>query len=98
MGLSIPGSRPVERLEWQETQELGFEELTADLGIKFTRDENDKVPRMGRVLMISDHDDEEEMQWLFEPAEVRSVGRERKRDEYRLEVSSVLISVFQVFG
>ncbi|KAJ7759426.1 hypothetical protein DFH07DRAFT_1023786 [Mycena maculata] len=67
--LELPGLRPVEELAWEEASALGLEELEVTLGMKVKDGESELLPKMGRLLMISDADDEEQV-WLLEPSQV----------------------------
>ncbi|KAJ7157596.1 hypothetical protein C8R43DRAFT_948972 [Mycena crocata] len=63
--LELPGLRLVEGLVWEEANDLGLEELEVTLGMKTDDHERTLLPKMGRVLMISASDDEEQV-WLLQ--------------------------------
>ncbi|KAJ7809978.1 hypothetical protein B0H13DRAFT_2384848 [Mycena leptocephala] len=68
--LELPGLRPVAELAWEESKDLGLDELEITLGAKFGEEKSRGVlPKMGRILMISAADDEEQV-WLLEPSQV----------------------------
>ncbi|KAA1469479.1 hypothetical protein DENSPDRAFT_605241 [Dentipellis sp. KUC8613] len=87
--LGMPGLRSVESLEWEEFADLGLDEIDADLGLPLDPAEVDKIPKIGRAIMINSEDDEENV-WLLEPAQVEAtldiVKKERKQDNYVQEV------------
>lgn len=59
-----PGLKPVEELRWESAEDLGLSELRVELGCKFRGEEWERLPRMGRVLKISDEDSEEQMWYV----------------------------------
>lgn len=64
-----PGLLPIEQLQWQDASALGLEALSIDLGLKLDPYEEEKIPRMSRVLAISDEG--EELLWYVEPSLVQ---------------------------
>ena len=54
-----PGFRPVEDLRWQDATELGLDEFPVTLGCEVDPDEYQRLPKMKRVLRISDEESEE---------------------------------------
>ncbi|KAJ7447118.1 hypothetical protein B0H11DRAFT_1878944 [Mycena galericulata] len=69
--LELPGLRPVEELVWEEASDLGLDELEMSLGMKMKEGESKSLPKMGRLLMISAAEDEEQV-WLLEPSQVEN--------------------------
>ncbi|KAJ7168705.1 hypothetical protein C8R46DRAFT_1268147 [Mycena filopes] len=67
--MELPGLRPVGELDWEDTTALGLNELEVTLGLRLDDEENTIVPKMGRILMLSAADDEEQV-WLLEPTQV----------------------------
>ncbi|KAJ7168706.1 hypothetical protein C8R46DRAFT_1268158 [Mycena filopes] len=67
--MELPGLRPVGELEWEDAAALGLDELEATLGLRLDEEESTLVPKMGRILMLSAADDEEQV-WLLEPPQV----------------------------
>ncbi|KAH9919600.1 uncharacterized protein B0H18DRAFT_1027060 [Fomitopsis serialis] len=61
-----PGLKPVEQLLWEDPDRLGLEWFHVDLGCNVHSSPNVKLPKPGRVLMLSDDHSEESM-WLVEP-------------------------------
>lgn len=66
--IDAPGFRPVEALKWETAEDLGLDEFHVDLGCETDPNEYERLPKMGRVVVISD--DSEETIWLVEPATV----------------------------
>ncbi|KZT68606.1 hypothetical protein DAEQUDRAFT_727729 [Daedalea quercina L-15889] len=62
--INAPGFKPVEELKWQDAEELGLDGFHVDLGCKTDPAEYERLPKMGRVLVISD--DSEEQLWYVE--------------------------------
>ncbi|EIN11753.1 hypothetical protein PUNSTDRAFT_111799 [Punctularia strigosozonata HHB-11173 SS5] len=67
--VSAPGFRHVDELAWQTGEELGLDGYRIDLGCAVTGATQDRLPKMDRVLMISE-DDSEEMVWYIHPHDV----------------------------
>ncbi|KAJ7153665.1 hypothetical protein C8R46DRAFT_1301142 [Mycena filopes] len=67
--MELPGLRPVGELEWEDAAALGLDELEATLGLRLDEEESTLVPKMGRILMLSAADDEEQV-GLLEPPQV----------------------------
>ena len=66
--INAPGFRPVEELKWQAAEDLGLDDFHVDVGCKTDPEEYGRLPKMGRVVVISD--DSEELVWLVDPAAV----------------------------
>lgn len=69
-----PGFKPVEALEWQDAEDFGLDDLCVDLGCKTDPAEDERLPKMGRVLVISDSNSEE-IVWYVAPETVREAIR-----------------------
>ncbi|KAJ7153664.1 hypothetical protein C8R46DRAFT_912275 [Mycena filopes] len=67
--MELPGLRPVGELAWEDANALGLDELEVTLGLRLDEEESTLVPKMGRILMVSAADDEEQV-WLLEPSQV----------------------------
>ncbi|KAI0729146.1 hypothetical protein C8Q72DRAFT_952099 [Fomitopsis betulina] len=65
---------PVEALEWQDAEDFGLDDLCVDLGCKTDPAEDERLPKMGRVLVISDSNSEE-IVWYVAPETVREAIR-----------------------
>ncbi|KZT68595.1 hypothetical protein DAEQUDRAFT_323868 [Daedalea quercina L-15889] len=63
--INAPGFRPVEDLEWQTAEELGLDNFRVDLGCETDPAEYERLPKMARVLVLSD--DSEEQVWYVDP-------------------------------
>lgn len=82
--INKPGLRPLSELKWQSAEELGLDEFRIELGEGLDPAEVEKMPRMGRLLMISSEDDEE-IVCLVEPAQMdaakKALNKERGQKE-----------------
>lgn len=67
--IDAPGFRAIEALKWETAEELGLDEFRVDLGCKTDPGEYERLPKMARVLVISD--DSEETVWFVDPATAR---------------------------
>lgn len=72
--INAPGFKPVEALEWQDAEDFGLDDLCVDLGCKTDPAEDERLPKMGRVLVISDSNSEE-IVWYVAPETVREAIR-----------------------
>lgn len=66
--IDAPGFMAIEALQWKTAKELGLDEFRVDLGCKTDPAEYERLPKMGRVLVISD--DSEELVWFVDPETV----------------------------
>ena len=70
--------KPIEELQRESADDLGLSELRIELGYKVHGEEWERLPRMGRILKISDDDSDEQM-WYVDPETVgeatRVIGR-----------------------
>ncbi|KAJ7124523.1 hypothetical protein C8R44DRAFT_875541 [Mycena epipterygia] len=71
LSLELPELRAVGELAWEKASDLGLDELEVTLGLKVDKRETELLPKMGRLLMISSADDEEQV-WLLEPSQVEN--------------------------
>ena len=71
--IDTPGFKPVEELRWQTAEELGLDAFRVDLGCETDPAEYALLPKMDRVLVISD--DSEEMVWFVDPGTVEAAVR-----------------------
>lgn len=82
--INKPGLRPLSDLKWQSAEELGLDEFRIEPGVGLDPAEVEKMPRMGRLLMVSSEDDEE-MLCLVEPLQMdaakKGLNRERGQTE-----------------
>ena len=53
--------KQIEGLQWESAVDLGLSGLRIELGYKVHGEEWERLPRMGRILKISDDDSEEQM-------------------------------------
>jgi hypothetical protein len=77
--INAPGFRSAEGLRWQTAEELGLDEFRVDLGCQTDPAEYDKLPKMDKILMISDEDSEEQM-WYVHPDSVAEASRILKEE------------------
>lgn len=77
--INAPGFRPVEKLEWQDAEDLGLDDFRVELGCKTDPAEYDRLPKMSRLLVISDPDSEE-MVWYVAPESVGEAIRVLKAE------------------
>ncbi|TFY59634.1 hypothetical protein EVJ58_g5660 [Rhodofomes roseus] len=72
--IDAPGFQSVQELEWDNAAELGLDEFRVDLGCKTDPAEYDRLPKMGRVLVVSDPECEEQV-WFVDPETVAEAIR-----------------------
>ncbi|KAH9919599.1 uncharacterized protein B0H18DRAFT_1027050 [Fomitopsis serialis] len=71
--VNAPGFKPVEQLQWEQAKNLGLDEFAVELGCKIDGAEWDQLPKMDRLLVVSD--DSEEMVWYVHPETVcKAIG------------------------
>ncbi|KAH9837849.1 uncharacterized protein C8Q71DRAFT_723123 [Rhodofomes roseus] len=61
---NAPGFRPVEDLKWERAVDLGLDQIAVDLGCEIDGAEWDQLPKMDRILVISDSDSEENVWYV----------------------------------
>lgn len=72
--IDSPGFMSVEELQWQAAHELGLDTFRVDLGCKTDPAEYERLPKMDRVLVISDPECEEQV-WYVDPETVTEAIR-----------------------
>jgi hypothetical protein len=72
--VSAPGFRHVDELTWQAADELGLDAFRIDLGCKVDGEVYERLPKVDRVLLVSE-EESEEMLWYIHPCKVAEAMR-----------------------
>lgn len=65
LSIDAPALKPVEELCWESPEELGLDWMRVNLGCEVDTSEEERLPAMKRVLLLSDGG--EESMWYIEP-------------------------------